>query len=386
MDKIRFGIVGMGVQGSLYANILTGASIPYMPSIDIPKHCTLTAVSSRSDKAKEFASHLPNVTFFYDWKEMIASDLCDAIIITVPHFLHHEIAIYALSKGKHVLCEKPAGVRASDVQKMLDAQNTYQGLTLATLFNQRTNPLFRKLKEYISTGEFGELRRVNWICNNWWRPDSYYKSNTWRGTWSGEGGGITVNQIPHQLDLLLMLCGVPSKVYSINRHGCHRDISVENDVTVSLEYPNGAIGVFVACTHDALGTDRLELDFDKGKIVVENSNQATIYRFKQSESEWNQTLSMTDFMMMRQNPENLYETEILEQTPTYGIEYVKTFENFANHILHGEELYASMNDGLQEVQLANSIQLSGWTGCPVNHPSSANEYNQWLEQKIKDDN
>lgn len=172
------------------------------------------------------------------------------------------------------------------------------------------------------------------------------------------GSGITVNQIPHQLDLLLMLCGAPSKVYSINRHGCHRDISVENDVTVSLEYPNGATGVFVACTHDALGTDRLELDFDKGKIVVENSNQATIYRFKQSESEWNQTLSMTDFMMMRQNPENLYETEILEQTPTYGAEYVKIFKNFANHILHGEELYASVrtkNEGRQLVVLSQLL-------------------------------
>lgn len=385
MDKIRFGIVGMGVQGSLYANILTGASIPYMPSIDVPKNCVLTAVSSRSEKAKEFASHLSGVTFFYDWKEMISSDLCDAIIITVPHFFHHEVAIYALSQGKHVLCEKPAGVRASDVQKMLDAQNKYNGLALATLFNQRTNPLFRKLKDHIATREFGELRRVNWICNNWWRPDSYYQSNAWRGTWSGEGGGITVNQIPHQLDLLLMLCGVPNKVYSINRHGYHRDIKVENDVTVSLEYPNGATGVFVACTHDPLGTDRLELDFDKGKIVVENSTRATIHRFKQYESEWNQTLSMTDLMMMRQNPENLYETEMIEQTPTYGVEYVKIFENFAKHILFGEELFASMEDGLKEVQLANSIQLSGWTNSPVDHPCSTNEYDKWLDKKIEDD-
>ena len=184
-----------------------------------------------------------------------------------------------------------------------------------------------------------------------------------------KGGGITVNQIPHQLDLLLMLCGVPSKVYSINHYGSHRDITVENDVTISFEYPNGATGVFVACTHDPLGTDRLELDFDKGKIVVENATLATLYRFKQSESEWNNTLSMTDFMMMRQNPENIYETEILEQTPTYGIEYVKIFENFAKHILDGEDLFASMEDGLKEVQLANSIQLSGWTGLPVDHPS-----------------
>ena len=295
MTEVRIGIVGMGVQGSLYANILTGTSIPYMPPIRKPEGLALTAVSSRSEQAKEFASHLEGVTYFSDWKEMIDSNLCDAIVITVPHYLHHEVAIYALNAGKHVLCEKPADVRASDVEKMISARDKanaaitesgkQKALALATLFNQRTNPLFRRIKELIASGELGELRRVNWICNNWWRPDSYYKSNNWRGTWTGEGGGITVNQIPHQLDLLNMLCGTPSRVYSVNRYGAHRDITVENDVTVSLEYPNGATGVFIACTHDPLGTDRLELDFDKGKIVVENSNQAIVYRFHQTELE-----------------------------------------------------------------------------------------------------
>ena len=386
MTNVRIGIVGMGVQGSLYANILTGTSIPYMPPIKKPENMILVAVSSRSEKAKEFASHLEGVTYFSDWKAMIDSDLCDAIIITVPHYLHHEVAIYALEAGKHVLCEKPADVRASDVEKMIAARDkSEKELTLATLFNQRTNPLFRRLKSVIWTGELGEMRRVNWICNNWWRPDSYYKSNNWRATWAGEGGGITVNQIPHQLDLLNMLCGIPSRVYSINRYGAHRDIRVENDVTISLEYPNGATGVFVACTHDPLGTDRLELDFNKGKIIVENSNQATIYRFLQSEEEWNESLSMRDLMMMRQNSDNLYEIEEIKEAPTYGTEYVDIFENFANHILTGEPLFATMEDGLREVQLANSIQLSGWSNMPIDHPSNSGAYNAWLDSKIKEE-
>ena len=391
MTEVRVGIVGMGVQGSLYANILTGTSIPYLPPIRKPDRLLLTAVSSRSEKAKEFASHLEDVTYFSDWKAMIDSGLCDAIIITVPHNLHHEVAIYALEAGKHVLCEKPADVRASDVEKMIAARDASKehglngGLALATLFNQRTNPLFRRLKKLIWTGELGEMRRVNWICNNWWRPDSYYKSNSWRATWSGEGGGITVNQIPHQLDLLNMLCGIPSRVYSINRYGAHRDIHVENDVTISLEYPNGATGVFIACTHDPLGTDRLELDFSKGKIVVENSTQAIIYRFHQSEEEWNESLSMQDLMMMRQNPDNLYQTEEIKVSSTYGTEYVDIFENFANHILTGEPLFATMEDGLREVQLANSIQLSGWSGMPIDHPSNTGAYDAWLESKIKEE-
>ena len=387
MKEIRLGIVGMGVQGSLYANILTDTPIPYMPPIKKPNGCVLTAVSSRSEQAKEFASHLSGVTYFNDWKEMIDSGLCDAIVITVPHFLHHDVTIYALEAGLHVLCEKPADVRASDVKKMLSAQtNASKPLVLATLFNQRTNPIFRRLKEYISSGEFGQMRRVNWICNNWWRPDSYYQSNAWRGTWNGEGGGITVNQIPHQLDLLNMLCGVPSSVYSINRYGCHRDIAVENDVTISLEYPNGATGVFIACTHDPLGTDRLELSFDKAKIVVENSNRAKVYRFHQSEQEWNESLSMRDLMMMRQNPDNLYSVEELDFQPTYGTEYVEIFENFINNILNGEPLFATMEDGLNEVQLANSIQLSGWTKQPVDNPSSETAYNDLLTQMMEKEN
>jgi len=387
MKEVRLGIVGMGVQGSLYANILTGTPIPYMPPIKKPEGCVLTAVSSRSEQAKEFASHLPDVKYFSDWKEMIDSGLCDAIVITVPHFLHHDVTIYALKAGLHVLCEKPADVRASDVKKILAAQTEAgNNLTLATLFNQRTNPLFRRLKDMIHSGEFGQMRRVNWICNNWWRPDSYYQSNAWRGTWNGEGGGITVNQIPHQLDLLNMLCGVPSSIYSINRYGCHRDIMVENDVTISMEYPNGATGVFVACTHDPLGTDRLELDFDKGKVVVENSNQATIYRFTQSEQEWNASLSMRDLMMMRQNPDNLYSVEEIKVNPTYGTEYVEIFENFVNNILHDEPLFATMEDGLNEVHLANSIQLSGWTKQPVANPCNEDDYNNWLAKMMENEN
>ena len=123
MTEVRIGIVGMGVQGSLYANILTGTSIPYMPPIRKPEGLALTAVSSRSEQAKEFASHLEGVTYFSDWKEMIDSNLCDTIVITVPHYLHHEVAIYALNAGKHVLCEKPADVRASDVEKMISARD-----------------------------------------------------------------------------------------------------------------------------------------------------------------------------------------------------------------------------------------------------------------------
>lgn len=383
MKEVRLGIVGMGVQGSLYANILTGTPLPYMPPIKKPEGCVLTAVSSRSEKAKEFSSHLPNVTYFNDWKDMIDSNLCDAVIITVPHFIHHEVAIYALRAGKHVLCEKPMDIRASDVHKVIRVKNEADNLAFGVIFNQRTNTVFRQLKDIISSGELGEMRRSNWIINSCWRPDSYYESNDWRGTWTGEGGGITVNQVPHQLDLWLLLCGEPNRIYSVNRSGCHRNITVENDITVTAEYPNGATGVFIACTHDPLGTDRLEIDFNKGKIVVEDSNHATVYRFKKTEEELNRTHSFRNLFMLRQNPEDLYSTEEITLTPSYGTEYVEIFENFAEHILHGKPLIASIADGLHEVELANSIQLSGWKGEAVSNPCNMEEYNALLEKMME---
>ena len=164
----------------------------------------------------------------------------------------------------------------------------------------------------------------------------------------------------------------------------NRGMDFEEDINLTNQYylDNNIAVVYKKPTPIKL----VKMDYEKGKIVVENATHATIYRFKQTETEWNQTLSMTDFMMMRQNPENLYETEIIEQTPTYGVEYVKIFENFANHILNGEELFASMEDGLKEVQLANSIQLSGWTGLAIDHPSNSVEYDMLLEKKITEEN
>ena len=162
MKEIRFGIIGMGVQGSYYADILAGRR-----EIPQPQGCVLGAVCSRSDKSRE-AEKL-GVPWFRDWRELLASGSCDAVILTVPHFQHHEIAIAALERGIHVLCEKPAGVRASDVQQMLDAQ-AKSTAKLGMFLQQRTIPLFKRIRGIVASGELGQLRRSNWIINTYWRP------------------------------------------------------------------------------------------------------------------------------------------------------------------------------------------------------------------------
>ena len=261
----------------------------------------------------------PAVQCFTDWRELVASDACDAVIITVPHFQHHTVAMAALQAGKHVLCEKPAGVRASDVRQMLLCGREYPYLTLAMMLNQRCNPAFRRVKALLDSGELGEIRRSNWIINSWWRPDSYYRSSPWRGTWRGEGGGVLVNQLPHQLDLWLWLCGTPKTVWAKCLEGAHRAVEVENDVTVVTAYETGATGTLVSCTHDPLGTNRLEIDCSKGKIVVEDGRSVTVWRFRQEEQVWNETLSfreMTGIQMTK--PEMLYEKESFTEAAAFG--------------------------------------------------------------------
>ena len=373
MKEIRFGIIGMGVQGSYYADILAGRR-----QIPQPQGCALGAVCSRSDKSREAAQL--GVPWFRDWRELLASGSCDAVILTVPHFQHHEIAIAALEQGIHVLCEKPAGVRASDVQRMLDAQ-ARSTAKLGMFLQQRTIPLFNRIRGIVASGELGQLRRSNWIINTYWRPDSYYASATWRGTWKGEGGGILVNQLPHYLDLWLYLCGTPQRVFARNRHGAHRRITVENDVTVLAEYPDGATGVFVACTHDPMGTDRLELDFDRGKIVVEDSARAQIHRFRDSEDGWNKHLSSAD-MEKLSGTQAHHDTEFFDEGLPYGISHAGVMENFARHIRLGEPLIATGLDGLRQVELANAIQLSGWVGEMISIPCDSDRYDRELKKRM----
>ncbi len=392
MDKkIRYGIIGFGAQGGSYCNILTGtAAFPGFPTAPVPPHCALGAICD-IDPAKRAAAKekFPDYPVYEDYKEMIVSGNCDAVITTVPHYLHHEMAIYAMEHGMHVIGEKPAGVRAKDVQKMIDCANAHPEVAFGIMFNQRTNKLYQKIKAIVESGELGQIRRSNWIINTWWRPDSYYRQSDWRATWGGEGGGVLVNQAPHQLDLWQWICGVPTKVTSININGCHRDIAVENDVTMVTEYANGATGVFITCTHDPIGTDRLEIDFDAGKIVVEDSKKATIYRMAKDGQRVDENYMNEHFTMMelaRLTSSNaggsLYEVETFENNDAWGIQHGTVMENFALHVLTGSPLLAPGADGIMGVRLANASQLSAWTGKTVPLPCDEEEYAAELNKLI----
>ncbi|MCR8657684.1 Gfo/Idh/MocA family protein [Paenibacillus endoradicis] len=379
MTKVRLGIIGLGAEGSMYAKHIASGQVTNME---------IGAFSDPAPGKREFATeNYPGIPFYENYIEMLDSGDVDAIVTCVPHYFHTEMGIEALNRDIHALLEKPAGVYTKQVRELNELAATKPELTYGIFFNQRMNPLYKKLKEIVA--DIGEIRRTNWIITTWWRPQGYYDQSAWRATWAGEGGGVLVNQAPHQLDLLQWICGMPKKIYSNVKYGYQRNIAVDDDATVILDYGNGATGVFVTCTHDIIGTDRFEILGDKGKIVVDGSKKITIKRLHQSEPELNSTMNMMDIakLFMGGNMGDLYSEEIIEFDfgANWGAQHISILENFAANILDGTPLIAPGSDGIHGVALANAIHLSSWLGKEVEFPLDEELFLLELNKRIEEE-
>ncbi|MFK3936780.1 Gfo/Idh/MocA family protein [Alkalihalobacillus sp. NPDC078783] len=379
MKKVRLGIIGLGVQGSTYAGFILSGKVPNM---EIGAICDTD--TSKKATVSEMEGEIP---FYENYIDMLESGHVDAVVTTVPHYLHPTMAIEALKRDIHPLVEKPAGVYTKQVKELNEFAATKPELTFAIFFNQRTNELYQKVKKLIDQGDIGAIRRTNWLITTWWRPQGYYDQSAWRATWEGEGGGVLVNQAPHQLDLMQWICGMPKKVYSKVQYGFQREIVVEDEVTALLEYENGATGMFITCTHDVLGTDRFEILGDKGKIVVDNSSKVTIKRLKQPEPEMSTNMSMQDVMeMMRdQGPSGMYDEEVMDFSSEWGEQHIAVLQNFAANILDDTPLIAPGSDGIHGVHLANAIHLSSWLGQEVELPIDEEQYLAELTKKVEEE-
>jgi predicted dehydrogenase len=359
-NKVRLGIVGLGAQGSMYARFIKSGMVPNM---EIGAICDYDQA-----KAEIAQSEFPDVKFYSDYETMLDSGDVDAIVTCVPHYLHPEMGIAALRRGVHALVEKPAGVYTKQVKELNAFAATKPELTFAIMFNQRNNPLYQKIKEIVDNGDIGQIRRTNWIITTWWRPQGYYDQSAWRATWGGEGGGVLVNQAPHQLDLLQWICGVPKSVYAKVAYGFRRNIAVEDEVTALIDYGEGATGVFVTATHDLVGTDRFEILGDNGKIVVDRSKTATVDRLSKPERELSESMDIEDVKRLftgQLSTDDYYSSEVIEFESAWGGQHAGVLENFAANILDGTPLIAPGSDGINGVRLANAIHLSSWTGAEV---------------------
>lgn len=358
MRKIKFGIVGMGNQGSHYANLLKDGKI---------ENGVLACICDNNPVKLENAKNkFTEIVYFSDYKEMLDSGECEAVLVETPHYQHPEIVMECLKRGLHVICDKPAGVYTKQVREMNEF-SAKTGAKFAMMFNQRTNCVYRKMKEIIENGELGQLQRMTWIITDWYRTQAYYDGGSWRATWAGEGGGVLINQCPHQIDLVQWVLGqMPKKVHGFCHYGKWHDIEVEDDVTAYFEYENGATGVFITTTGEAPGTNRFEVSGSKGKLICER-DELIWYKNER------------DNIEVCKTSEKGFDTpkceRIVVETDGKNPQHAGIINNFANALLGLEEMFVQGVEGINGVELMNAIELSGWkNGEAVTLPINEEEY------------
>lgn len=356
---VRVGIVGVGNMGSEHARSFLAGKVD---------RAELTALCDID--ATRFAPFPDRgLALFESSDELIASGRVDALIVATPHYSHTTIGIAALEAGLHLLTEKPISVHKADCQRLIAAHRRPEQV-FAAMFNQRTDPRYQEVRRMVREGELGEIQRISWIITDWFRPECYYASGSWRATWAGEGGGVLLNQCPHNLDLLQWICGMPSKVTAFLTRGKYHDIEVEDEVTAFLEFPSGATGTFITSTGEAPGANRLEIAGDLGKIVMEG--EVLVVKNEVGAREFSKTSS---------NPFGAPKTT-REALPAMGSggQHVEVLNNFVKVILDGGELVAPAEEGIHSVELANAMIQSGLEGRTVDLPLDATAYEVLLDR------
>ena len=365
MSKIKLGIIGIGNMGTGHAtNIIEGKC----PEVE------LVAVADINPKRLEWATeNIEGIKTFDNADDLINSGVVDSILIEVTHYSHVEYAIKGFKKGLNVMCEKPAGVYTKQVLQMNEEAKKHD-VVFGMMFNQRTNPMYIKMRELVKSGEYGEIRRTNWVITNWFRPQSYYDSGSWRATWAGEGGGVLLNQCPHQLDLWQWICGMPKSITAHLKYGAWHDIQVEDDVTAFAEYENGATGVFVTTTGDCPGSNRFEITLDKGKIVAEG-NKLSVWKLDESLKDYYGDLTNTFKAPEAQTEEFEFENS--------GGQHIDVLNAFAAKILRGESLIADGAEGINGLTISNAMHLSAFLDKKVELPIDADVYYEELIKRVK---
>ncbi len=363
MEKIRLGIIGMGnMGGGHFQNIIGGKC----PSVEVTSVCDIDP--------KKIADISPNgsIKCFTDYSEMLDSGVSDAVLIAVPHYDHPTIAIQCFKRGIHVLTEKPAGVYARQVREMNEiAEKT--GVKFGIMFNLRTNPIYKKAREIVQSGSLGEPKRLVWIVTNWYRTQAYYDSGDWRATWNGEGGGVLLNQAPHNLDLWQWIFGMPKRVRAFCSTGKYHNIDVEDEATIYGEYENGATAVFISTTGEAPGTNRLEVSGDLGKIVVEQGKLKW----------WKLAVPEREFCFASPDGFVSPETEYEEFTEPESDGRPQVVEAFAQAILNGTEMVANGSEGINSLSISNAAYLSSWTGDWASIPTDEALFEKYLVEQCR---
>lgn len=360
MDRVRLGVIGVGGMGEHHCG-----TFHQIPELE------LTAVCDVDPGRREKVGKRFGVPAYASFPELLAAEQIDAVLIATPHYAHPTLAAEALRAGKHVLCEKPIAVTPQQARIGLDEHAEHPDLVYAVMFQMRTSGLYRKVKDLIDSGEIGDLVRVIWIQTDWFRTQAYFDGGGWRATWSGEGGGVLLNQSPHGLDLLQWFVGLPKRVRAFCHLGRHHRIEVEDDVSAYLEWENGATGVLVVSTGESPGTNRQEFIGTRGKLVIEGGK----LRFDRNRQPMDQVIRESDDRFAV--PEH-WEMEV----PPFpgGGDHSDLTRNFVRAILHGEKLVCPAREALGALQIGNALMLSSLRDKWAEIPFDEREYEDLLSE------
>ena len=362
MTKVRLGIIGMGNIGRYHAEYLLNGKVT---------RCELVAVADALAPLDSWAGR--GLQTFTDGEALIRSGAVDAVIVATPHYQHTTLGIAALEAGLHAMVEKPVSVHKADAERLLASHRQHPKSVLAAMFQLRTEPRYLKMKKLITDGDLGSLVRVSWIITDWFRTEAYYSSGGWRATWKGEGGGVLLNQCPHNLDILQWLCGMPARVRGFCQLGRYHNIEVEDNVTAYFEWADGATGVFITSTGEAPGTNRFEICGTRGKLVLENS-RLTFTRNETDMAGFSRE-ARTGFA----RPE-VWNVEVpFDNAPA---QHATLTQNFVDAILDGSPLIAPGSEGMNSVELANATLFSSMTGQTIELPLDGVAYERKLQQLI----
>lgn len=358
---MKTAVIGVGNMGSKYAGLIQNSQIPGLE---------LAAITRVRDPYRRLiAAEVP----IFESSDALFDSLekgelaLDAVIIATPHYSHEEIAVRAFRNGLHVLSDKPSGVYSRQARLMEEAADA-AGTTFAMIFNQRTQPVYQILREIVTSGRYGSLKRVNWIVTDWYRPNRYYASSAWHSTWANDGGGVLLNQCPHNLDLLQWICGMPARVQGFCIEGRYHDIEVEDDVTIYMEWANGATGTFITSTGEAPGINRLEISLDEALLVCEGGKlRIGELASELGVKEADYRRSSTDYFRKLKGTWSEIVPE-REEDP-----YGEVLRAFANACLGRGLSVADGREGRKSLLISNAAYLSSWEHRMIEIPGIGSE-------------
>ncbi len=353
--SIRIAIIGPGKVGHLHAR-----AVGQIPGAE------LVAVCGRSPEKTEAFAQPYGIAAYTDIARMVQTERVDLCLVCTPHPAHREPTVAALDAGAHVLVEKPLASSLADCDAMLEAARR-NGRQLGVISQRRFYESSLRIRAAIDAGKIG-TPALGMVIMLGWRDEAYYQSDPWRGKWAEEGGGVLVNQAPHQLDLLLWYMGDVEEVYGQWRNVNHPYIEVEDTAVAILKFKNGGIGNIVVSNSQQPGLyGKVHIHGRNGASVGVQTDGGSMFvagRSSITEPPYNDTWTVpgeTDMLDVWKAEEVALFNRIDATTHYFAVQ----IGEFADAIRQNRPPLVTGEDGRRVVELFTAIYESTRTGLPV---------------------